>query len=255
MARTRTYSPEEWANLGRKGTQLARRGSSVNVLFNPDTQEYVTFMAGEKNIYTDFINKGYVPTNDATKAEYEDRYGYTVEDSPLYKERVVGEKVKEIQDTMAETFGEDFYGGLKSSYTDLYGKEIEEQYKEATGQTVANLASRGVLNSSVGAESFADLLDQYEKSQLGATSDIQGYLDKYKEMVRGTGQELETEARAAGEIGMEGIDIASRFAALPQPGYEHISKGIGDLFDIGSMPYYSDITEQQGKRDIGTIYG
>jgi hypothetical protein len=54
-------------------------------------------------------------------------------------------------------FGDDYYGGYKSDYTGFYNPQLDRQYGRAVDKTTANMAQRGMLESSVGAQKFADL--------------------------------------------------------------------------------------------------
>lgn len=62
-------------------------------------------------------------------------------------------------------YDDTYYGNYRNAYASYYTPQVEEQYKDAIDKLTATLAGRGILESSVGADAFADLQKQYNDQQ------------------------------------------------------------------------------------------
>lgn len=84
-------------------------------------------------------------------------------------------------------FDDNYYKGYQNDYTGFYNPQLDRQYKEAVGATTAALADRGVLESSVGANQFADLSRQNSEAKtnianeaLDASNKLRGTVENSK---------------------------------------------------------------------------
>lgn len=84
-------------------------------------------------------------------------------------------------------FGDSYYGGYRNDYTGYYNPQLDQQYGRAVDKTTANLAERGILESSVGAQKFADLAKQNADARtnianeaLDASNKLRGQVENAK---------------------------------------------------------------------------
>ncbi len=84
-------------------------------------------------------------------------------------------------------FGDSYYGGYRNDYTGYYNPQLDRQYGRAVDKTTANLAERGILESSVGAQKFADLAKQNADARtnianeaLDASNKLRGQVENAK---------------------------------------------------------------------------
>lgn len=98
-------------------------------------------------------------------------------------------------------FGDNFYGQRQQAYTDFATPQLDRQYRDAMQSLVRSLARGGNLNSSVRAQSMADLQRQYDEGKATIANNALGYANNARSAI-------ET-ARA---------NLLSQNAALADPG-------------------------------------
>lgn len=62
-------------------------------------------------------------------------------------------------------FGDDYFKDYRNDYTGYYNPQVEEQFDKTGDKLVATLADRGMLESTVGNASRADLTKEYGKAK------------------------------------------------------------------------------------------
>jgi fructose-specific component phosphotransferase system IIB-like protein len=119
-------------------------------------------------------------------------------------------------DTAFSQFDPAYYDKFKSAYTDNYNPQIADQYGVAKDKLVATLAGRGTLESTVGANKFAQL----GKTKTNAEADIGASstdaANALKEKVEGAKTNLYTLNQAAADpqgIATQAIGQATSIAA------------------------------------------
>lgn len=68
-------------------------------------------------------------------------------------------------DSAFSQFNDDYYNNYAKEYTDYYNTDIDQQYATARDQLMAALASRGMLDSSVGASQTGKLEERYKNER------------------------------------------------------------------------------------------
>ncbi len=90
-------------------------------------------------------------------------------------------------DNAFSQFDDGYYDGYKSDYTGFYYPQVETQFTDAQDKLTAALAGRGLTESTVGADAFADLTEQYNdtRTNIGneaadAANNLRGEVEKSK---------------------------------------------------------------------------
>jgi hypothetical protein len=86
----------------------------------------------------------------------------------------IREGTKSISDTFSQ-FDDDFYGGIRDSYTGFARPQVDDQFKKASEQGTFALARSGTLDSSMRGEQNADLQKQYDISLQDVADKARGY--------------------------------------------------------------------------------
>lgn len=79
-----------------------------------------------------------------------------------------------INDTFGQ-FDDNFFGGIRDSYTDFARPQIDDQFKKASEQGTYNLARSGTLDSSMRGEQNADIQKQYDIGLQDIADKARGY--------------------------------------------------------------------------------
>lgn len=70
-----------------------------------------------------------------------------------------------------EKFNDQYYDGYKTDYNSHYMPQIDDQYSQAVDKMTAQLANRGVLESSAGAGGFAELGKQNAQARIDVANE------------------------------------------------------------------------------------
>lgn len=123
-----------------------------------------------------------------------------VREAEMRRQTNISEGQGIISDLFSQ-FNDDFYGQRQKAYTDYATPQLDRQYRDAMQSLVRSLARGGNLNSSVRAQSMADLQRQYDEGVATIANNASGYANNSRSAI-------ET-ARA---------NLLSQNAALADPG-------------------------------------
>lgn len=77
-------------------------------------------------------------------------------------------------------FNDDYYSKYKDTYNSYYMPELDRQYAQVGDKATASLAERGMLASSVGANTFGNLAREYADARTGIASEGQDQAQKLR---------------------------------------------------------------------------
>jgi len=93
-------------------------------------------------------------------------------------------------DTAFSGFDDAYYGGYKQNYLDFYNPQLDKQFGDTNRSLTYKLADRGILESSVGAESLSDLFKRYSDEKSNVTGAATDAANKLRSQVEDTKSNL-----------------------------------------------------------------
>lgn len=123
---------------------------------------------------------------------------------------------REKIDSAFSNFNDGYYGGYKQDYLDFYNPQLDKQFGDTNRSLTYALAGRGLLNSSVGAESIGDLFKKYTDEKSNVTGAAQDAANSLKSSVESTKSNLYTLNESASDpqtVANRAIGEASAIAA------------------------------------------
>lgn len=76
-------------------------------------------------------------------------------------------------DSAFASYDEPYFANFKNAFTGNFNPQIDDQYSRATDKATAQLAGRGMLDSSFGASIFGDLQKTRDDARIKAASDAE----------------------------------------------------------------------------------
>lgn len=123
---------------------------------------------------------------------------------------------KSIADTFSQ-FDDNFYGGIRDSYTDFARPQVDDQFKKASEKGTYALARSGTLDSSMRGEQNAELQKQYDINLQDIADKARGYETEARNNVeRGRG-DLVSMLQVTGDATGAANSALSRAATLATP--------------------------------------
>lgn len=119
-------------------------------------------------------------------------------------------------DSAFSNFNDGYYGGYQQDYLDFYNPQLDKQFGDTNRSLTYALAGRGLLNSSVGAESIGDLFKKYTDEKSNVTGAAQDAANSLKGNVESTKSNLYTLNESASDpqtVANRAIGEASAIAA------------------------------------------
>lgn len=124
-------------------------------------------------------------------------------------------------------FGDDYYNDYRGDYTGFYIPQVDKQYSKAQDKLSAQLAGRGVLESSVGANSLADLFGDYSDAKTNISNEALDASNKLRGQVESAKSNMYSLNEASADpqaVNAQAVGQATALVAPPQ------YSPIGDIF-------------------------
>lgn len=121
-------------------------------------------------------------------------------------------------DKAFDRFGDEYYADFRDAYTQNYTPELDRQFKAASGKTTASLADRGMLESSVGINQFANLRRDRDTAASGIAADAVDASNKLKGQVENSKSNLYSLNQASADpqaASAQAIGAATSLVAPP----------------------------------------
>lgn len=116
-------------------------------------------------------------------------------------------------------FGDNYYDKYKSDFTGYYTPQLDEQFAKATDKTTASLADRGMLESSVGANTFADLSKKNAEARTNISNEALDAANKLRGNVENAKSSLYSLNEASANpqaVNAQAVGQATALVAPPQ---------------------------------------
>lgn len=139
---------------------------------------------------------------------------------------------KSIDDAFAQ-FNDNYYNNFTKAYTDAYNPDIDYQYGKAKDKLTAALAQRGVDNSSIAGNAFADVGKTYNDARSKVASDAMDASNDLRDKVSAAKTTLygvNSQSADPSFIASQAAAQKTALTALPQSG------SVGDLFGAALAP-------------------
>lgn len=133
-----------------------------------------------------------------------------------------------------DKFDKKYYGKYRDTYKGYYAPQVEKQYGEATDKLVASLADRGMLESSVGNDAQAKLLDEFTKANTNISNEALDASNKLRSNVESQKSNLYSINEASADpMGINAQAIGASTALVAPPTYSPL----GQLFTAALQPF------------------
>lgn len=131
-------------------------------------------------------------------------------------------------------FNNKYYRKYRNDYKEYYSPQVEDQYAEGTDKLVASLADRGMLESSVGNDAQAQLLDEYQKANTNIANEALDASNKLRSNVESQKSNLYSlNESSADPAGINAQAIGASTALVAPPTYSPL----GELFTAVLQPF------------------
>lgn len=148
-----------------------------------------------------------------------------------------------------QPFDDDYYSGYAQKFQNYYEPQIERQKVDADASLQANLASRGIGQSSIAANAISDLFREYSTSKASIADDAQTAANDLRTQVAGNKSDLIALNTATEDPNLAATEAQSRATALIAP---PSFSALGDVFASFLQPFKNYQTSQNNRS--GTPY-
>lgn len=124
-------------------------------------------------------------------------------------------------------YGDDYYNKVSQDYEAYYAPELDRQYGQTKGKLIADLSSRGVLDSSIAGKEQGDLARLYGDNQRTIKSQAQDYGRNWRNTVEGNRSNLLSLAESGAPLETVGNAFSNLEGFMTEPP-EY--SPLGDLF-------------------------
>jgi hypothetical protein len=152
-------------------------------------------------------------------------------------------------------YNDPFYDGIKQRYLDAYYPQIDKQYKDGQEQTTFGLSRQGLLDSSVGAQQSAKLLEAFQQARLSAADRAQGAANTMRGNIEGARADALSLLSSTADPATAAAVAASRAKAASQPAAYDV---LGNIFGqtTGLIMNNEIARNQYGKQGAGfSLFG
>lgn len=156
-------------------------------------------------------------------------------------------------DQAFDRFGDDYYNQYKQDYTGYYNPQLDEQYGKVVDKTTAALAGRGMLESSVGANTYADLAKQQAEARTNIANEATDASNKLRGTVENAKSNLYSLNEASADpqaVNAQAVGQATALVAPPQ------YSPLGEVFAsaLNSLANYSSARANRPRREYESPY-
>lgn len=110
-----------------------------------------------------------------------------------------------------------FYNSVRQRYLDAYYPQIDKQYRDGQQGTTFALSRQGLLDSSVGADQSAKLLEAFQQARLSASDRAQGAANQMRGQIEGARADSLSLLSSTADPATAAAVAASRAKAASQP--------------------------------------
>lgn len=139
-------------------------------------------------------------------------------------------------DSAFAQFNDPYYAGLAKKYTDFYNPQIDEQYKLANDAKTGDLAERGVLKSTVGANTLAQMAKTAADKKAEIANSGQDFANQQRTTVQQTKDNLYGLNTGAVDPSQVSAQATGHASALAAPGTVSPTPALGDVFSSFLTP-------------------
>lgn len=147
-----------------------------------------------------------------------------------------------VNQIFGDSFSDDFFGGIRTDFTDYAMPEVDRQYNDASKELAYALTRAGTLDSSARAESEAELLRQKEDAVRGVGNQALDYENKARTDVESARADLIRTLSATGDVDGAVSDALSRARTST---YVPSFSPIGQLFTTGAGALAQQMNEER----------
>lgn len=137
-------------------------------------------------------------------------------------------------DTAFQGFDPNYYNDYQKSYLGYYNPQIDKQFGDTNRELTYRLADRGLLESSVGAESIGNLFRQYGDKKSDVANAAIDAANKLKSQVQDTKTNLYSLNESASDPATVAAAAAGQASAIAQP---QNYNALGSLFADALTPW------------------
>jgi len=115
-------------------------------------------------------------------------------------------------------FDDSYYQGIERAAQAFYNPDLEDQYTRARKAAVMSLGRTSNLQSSAGAQSLADLFEQYQRAKVTVADRARGYAQGARGDIERTRSDLNSQLVASADpaqAGSAALNQAALFGAPP----------------------------------------
>lgn len=141
-------------------------------------------------------------------------------------------------------FDDDYYGGYQQAHTDYYFPQLDDQYERAVGQMTSGLAGRGMLDSTVGIDQRAKLLEENNRQRSGIANQAVDSTNKLRTSVENSKSDLYALNQSAADPEAMGALAVGQGTALAAP---PTLSPLAQIFTAALSPFLAYSTAQQNK--------
>lgn len=150
-------------------------------------------------------------------------------------------------------FGDGYYDQYKQDYSGFYNPQLDRQYGQAVDKTTAALADRGILESSVGAQKFADLGRQNAEARTNIANEGLDAANRLRGQVENAKSSLYSLNEASADpqaINAQALGQATALVAPPT------YSPLGEVFAsaIGSLGNYAQARQNRPTKTYQSPY-
>ena len=142
-------------------------------------------------------------------------------------------------------FNDAYYGGVRDAYTGVYNPQIDDQFTKAKDKLIAALAGRGMLESSVGASSLADLEKRRGDERTRIGNDALEFANGVRGKVNESRNNLYAQSAAAADPSAIARSATGEATTLSQQGALTPTAPLSDIFGSFLSPFVNAASASQ----------
>lgn len=140
-------------------------------------------------------------------------------------------------DTAFTQFNPEYFKGVQDSYSGFYLPQIDQQRTSALDKLTAQLANRGMLESSVGAQKIADLNRTADDARARVGGEAVDFSNQLRGKIDASKNTLYDLSKQAADPSMVSARATGEATNLAQTGAVAPSQPLGDLFGSILLPF------------------
>jgi len=151
------------------------------------------------------------------------------------------------------SFDDDYYKGYQDDYAGFYNPQLDRQFGEVVDKTTSALAGRGMLESSVGANTYADLGRQQTEARTNIANEAVDASNKLRGTVENSKSSLYSLNEASANpqaVNAQAIGQASALVAPPT--YDPLGQVFASA--LGSLSNYQSARQNSPTKTYSSPY-